>query len=126
MRSHGVRATYSAGCRCNRCREANRVYNASVDRRLPANRNRSFKLPQVPLTPLLERLSSYLGAAIGEMNHDDMANACGVSRRTVDRWIATGTLRAQDADSIAVNLGWHPAAIWGADWYIRSALEEES
>lgn len=28
-RTHGLRATYVAGCRCDKCREASRAYNAA-------------------------------------------------------------------------------------------------
>lgn len=28
-RTHGLRATYVAGCRCDKCREASRAYNAT-------------------------------------------------------------------------------------------------
>lgn len=28
-RTHGLRATYVAGCRCDQCREASRAYNAA-------------------------------------------------------------------------------------------------
>lgn len=41
-----------------------------------------------------------------------VAEACGVERRTVVRWKRDG-LSIQQADDIAVQLGTHPAELWG-------------
>ena len=117
MRSHGVRATYSAGCRCNRCREANRAYNARVDRRLPANRHLPH-IPRVPYAPLVDKLCAYFQLQAHQLNDADVAEALGVSMRTIIRWRAIGTLPAHFTDRVSISIGWHPAAIWGLDWYI--------
>ena len=79
----------------------------------------------VPLAPLMERLSIYLGRAAHEIGVDTIAEACGVDRRTVLRWRSCGRVPERDIDEIAIRLGWHPAAIWGADWYIRSTYYDE-
>ena len=124
MRSHGVRATYSAGCRCDDCRLANREYSRRYDQRLPANRNRQPVAPPVPIEPLIERLVSYTGIGADRISYYDIAEACGVSHRTGVRWMKAGSIPDQMTDRVATHLGWHPAAIWGADWYISTALKE--
>ena len=123
MRSHGVRATYAAGCRCDDCRRANTEYNRRYDQRLPANRNRQPVAPPVPIEPLIERLVSYTGIGADRISYYDIAEACGVSHRTVVRWMKAGSIPDQMTDRVATHLGWHPAAIWGADWYISTASE---
>ena len=124
MRSHGLRATYAAGCRCDDCRRANREYARRNDRRLPANRHKPKRqIEFVPLEPLLARVQSYTGHVVADLTDDQIAEACGVSRRTVVRWRSSRKVRAMDTDRIATHLGWHPAAIWGADWYISTASE---
>lgn len=80
----------------------------------------------VPLAPLLDRLSSYLGRTADEIGADEIAEACGVDRRTVQRWRSCGRVAVRDVDEIAVRLGWHPAAIWGADWYITTTYYHEA
>jgi len=124
MRTHGLRATYQAGCRCDDCRQANREYARHHDRRLPANRHLPRNLPRVPIEPLIERVVSYTGIGADRLSYYDIAAACGVSHRTVVRWMKVGTIPEHMTDRIATNLGWHPAAIWGADWYISTSLKE--
>ena len=80
----------------------------------------------VPLAPLLEKLSSYVGASVEQLGIDTIAEACGVDRRTVLRWRSCGRVPERDIDEIATRLGWHPAAIWGADWYIRTTYYDEA
>jgi hypothetical protein len=38
-----------------------------------------------------------------------------VSRRTVDRWAQQG-IPFDDADGVAVELGFHPIEVWGKRW----------
>lgn len=125
MRHHGVRATYQAGCRCNRCRDANRIYNRRVDRRLPANRNLRV-IARVPYAPLMDKLCAYFELPAEKLDDGLVAETLGVSRRTLLRWKAIGTLPEYLTDRVATNLGWHPAAIWGLDWYLETTVQEAS
>jgi hypothetical protein len=112
---HGTWTGYSKGCRCTRCAEAQRE-----NRR---NRQRTNKLPvakPVPLAPLLERIASYVDEPVDQLDRYVIARVCGVSQRTVTRWYQTQEVQARICDDIAIKLGWHPAAIWGADWYIQT------
>jgi hypothetical protein len=118
MNTHGRRSTYCKGCRCDRCRQANTEYNARVDRRLPANRNLPRIPPRVPYAPLLAKVCAHLDLPAEMLNDGLVAEALGVSPRTIIRWRAIGTLPEQYTDRVAISLGWHPAAIWGLDWYI--------
>ena len=77
----------------------------------------------VPLQPLMERVDCNAGRPLDDILDFELAAMCGVSTRTISRWKHTQRVRECDTDRIAVSLGWHPAAIWGADWYIRSAKE---
>jgi len=116
--NRGTRATYSGGCRCDDCRAANRAYSRANDPRLPANRGRATERGFVDSAPLFARITSALGV---DANDEQIAEACGVSRETVQRWRRKGRLRVVDTDRVAIALGWHPAAVWGADWYIEQA-----
>lgn len=115
---HGKRSTYQKGCRCDRCRTANTDYNRRVDRRLRGNEHLPYARPRVPIQPLIERVSAYLDLNMDQVNCFHIAEACGVSHRTVLRWMERGTLPAESTDEIATRLGWHPAVIWGLDWYL--------
>lgn len=118
---HGTTSGYSNGCRCEACRTAASAYW----RRQRARRTPPKPQP-VPLGPLLERLSSHLGVAVEQLSQDDIAEACGVTPRTACRWRSCGWIAERYADRIAVHLGWHPAAIWGADWWIETTQLEGS
>jgi len=112
---HGTWSSYSKGCRCIRCAEAQRE-----NRR---NRQRTNRLPvaaPVPLAPLLERIASYVGEPVEQLDRYVIARVCGVSEKTVTRWRETQEVQARHCDDIAIRIGWHPAAIWGADWYIET------
>ena len=117
--NHGTTTGYSNGCRCDLCRAAAREYGA----RYRSGGKRPTPTP-VPLAPLLERVAIHVGCTVKELTDEQIAEACGVARRTAFRWRHTGLVRHSHTDRVAIYLGWHPAAIWGADWYIRSALEE--
>jgi len=112
---HGTVHTYMGGCRCTRCKIA-----ARDDRRNRRNGNKTTPVAPLPYAPLLERISSALSTPTSELNRYEIAAACGVSERTVTRWTESQQINARDADDIAIRLGWHPAAIWGADWYIAT------
>lgn len=88
-----------------------------------AKRKHTNKLPvaaPVPLAPLLERISSYVGEPVEQLDRYVIARVCGVSERTVTRWYQTQQVQANICDDIAIKLGWHPAAIWGPDWYVET------
>lgn len=110
--NHGTRGGYSDGCRCTRCKLAAREYRKQKKSHIPTP-----KVPDVPLQPLLERVASQLGQPVTALDALDISKACGVSTRTVARWKQTQQIPSRDVDDIAIRLGWHPAAIWGAQWY---------
>ena len=88
----------------------------------------------LPLAPLLDRIAS----AAGQPIHSDpcpyclgtvgpaspclrprtVAAAVGVSSRRWMRWVAARSIPVDDADRVAVRLGWHPAAVWGPNWHV--------
>jgi hypothetical protein len=119
--AHGTKTGYSNGCRCERCATASRDY----ERRKRAGIATPRPDP-VPLAPLLDRLSGYIGASVEQLGVDTIAEACGVDRRTVLRWRSCGRVPERDIDDIATRLGWHPAAIWGAHWYITTTYYDEA
>jgi len=112
---HGTWTSYGNGCRCTRCREAMREQTAKRK-----HTNKLPVAPPVPLAPLLERISSYVGEPIEQLDRYVIARVCGVSERTVTRWYQTQQVQANICDDIAIKLGWHPAAIWGPDWYVET------
>jgi len=116
---HGTYSSYCRGCRCTRCAEAQRENRRNRNNTPPA-------IAPVPLAPLLERVSSQTGIPVPNLTHTDIAIACRVSDRTVLRWMQTGTIKTIYADDIAIRLGWHPAAIWGIDWYIDTYDRKET
>jgi len=119
--AHGTTTGYSNGCRCEQCTAARRDY----DRRKHVGIRKPRPDP-VPLGPLLQRVSAYVGCSVKQLGVDTIAEACGVDRRTVLRWRSCDQVPARDIDEIATRLGWHPAAIWGADWYITSTYYDEA
>ena len=116
---HGTTSGYSNGCRCDLCRAAAREHSA----RYRSRGKRPTPTPTpVPFGPLLERVASYVGCAAEQLTDEQIAEACGVARKTALRWRHTGLVRHIDTDRVSIALGWHPAAIWGMDWYITSTL----
>jgi hypothetical protein len=66
----------------------------------------------LPAAPLLDRLSGTV---------PEIAQALGVSDRTIQRWRATG-IDPYLADQIAIkHLGMHPWEIWGDEWWLETA-----
>jgi DNA-binding transcriptional regulator YiaG len=114
-RLHGTSKGYEIGCRCDRCRgiEAQRHQRKRGTTRVLIPR-------AVPLAPLIERVAIHLGRPADEISQYDFAQAVGVHQRTVCRWMRNGHLPENMSDRVAVHLGWHPAAIWGVDWYIET------
>ena len=51
-----------------------------------------------------------------------VADAIGVTRRTVELWNSDGGVPEQAADKAAIRLGVHPSAIWGDDWFRLAEL----
>lgn len=74
--------------------------------------------PSLPVQPLLDRVSRMTNTPIGDLDIIQVANTCGVTRETASRWMRTGLIPEPIIDDLAIHLGWHPAAIWGVDWYI--------
>jgi DNA-binding transcriptional regulator YiaG len=112
---HGTSTVYGYGCRCDRCRE----YDNARQRNKRA-KNRVLIPRAVPLAPLIERVAIHLGKPADQISQYDFAQAVGVHQRTVCRWMQNGHLPENMSDRVAVHLGWHPAAIWGVDWYIET------
>lgn len=67
----------------------------------------------LPLDPLVERVSWQLGIDIDEVSATRLAEAVGVTARTVHRWQAKGrVIPVKSCDRLAITLGWHPCVIW--------------
>jgi DNA-binding transcriptional regulator YiaG len=120
-RAHGRQETYNRGCRCDLCREV----EAARHQRKRARKKYGLEAaprvyPTVPLEPLLERVAIHFGRPADQISQYDFARAVGVHQRTICRWIKNGRVPENQLDRVAINLGWHPAAIWGVDWYIET------
>lgn len=80
----------------------------------------SETLKSMPLEPL-ERLAR-LKADTPTSKSDDtftdekFATMLGISKRSVARWRVTGSIPWLTADTVAVNLGFHPYDVWGDEW----------
>jgi len=88
--------------------------------------------PRLPLAPLLPYLQPEIDA-INERNRPDgaadnpgntkagppaaLAHLLGCERRKAQRITSEGQIREDDADRIAIRLGYHPALIWGTAWW---------
>lgn len=108
-------------CRCDLCRAA------IAQRRREQRQGRrpvQTLANSVPVAPLWARVESVAGAKIDDLTDDQVAELCGVARETVQRWRVSGYVSFNITDRVAINLGWHPAVIWGIDWYIDTALKE--
>jgi len=120
-RAHGRQETYNRGCRCDLCRkvEAARNQRKRARAKLGVIPNPRVYLT-LPLEPLIERVAIHIGRPVDQISQYDFAQAVGVHQRTVCRWIKNGRIPERQSDRVAINLGWHPAAIWGVDWYIET------
>lgn len=83
--------------------------------------------PHLPIDPLWRRAAARWRPTTaqnrhggpqgpGEFSSTALAEACGVTRRTVSRWRHRG-LTWDKADKAACALGLHPASVWGGDWW---------
>lgn len=70
----------------------------------------------VPVGPLLERAACGAGIPTAEMTAKLLARMVGMDSSTTLRWMRTGSLPTRKADRVAIALGWHPDAVWGAGW----------
>ena len=120
---HGTTTGYNHHkCRCQPCRDARAQYQRDRRESQPVRVHQS-RPSSVPIEPLWARIESASGARIEDLNLYEIADMCGVTRDTVARWRRTGHVSLALTDRVAVSLGWHPAAIWGAPWYISTASE---
>lgn len=71
--------------------------------------------PRPPLTPRVPTNDTFGWADEGSDSW--VAERCGVSTRTVQRWRRGALLQVATADRVACELGMHPAEIWGDDWW---------
>lgn len=108
---HGLTRYRLHNCRCTVCVAANRQQLADVEawKRWPK---------RAPIGPLLERAASVAGQDLRTMSHRDIGKVCGVDQAQISRWVTTGSLPFRNAEKIAIHLGWHPAGIWGVEWYL--------
>lgn len=87
---------YDKGCRCDICREAK-----SISRLAGRPRPSKLKLPIQPFVDALERA--------GQSHMLD--------KHRVYQWRNAGGINVYWADVWAVRFGFHPAEIWGMDFY---------
>ena len=121
---HGTTVGYNHHkCRCTPCRDARAEYQRAKRARLRSGQLVTKRISSVPVEPLWARVESASGTRIKDLNLYEIAEMCGVTRPTVARWQRSGFVSLRMTDRVAVSLGWHPAAIWGADWYISTASE---
>ena len=108
---HGLTVYRDKGCRCEICVAANcqQLDDLAAWRR---------HAQRAPIGPLLERAASVAGLDPQTMSHRDIGKVCGVDQAQITRWVNTGSLPFRNAEKIAIHLGWHPAGIWGVDWYL--------
>jgi hypothetical protein len=64
------------------------------------------------------------GANMAAFGVSDVAEAVGVSSKTVQRWKVDG-LSWSVADRAAVAVGAHPATVWGDEWWDFCHRDEE-
>jgi hypothetical protein len=87
---------YDRGCRCDICREAK-----SIARLAGRPRPSKLKLPYEPLVAALERT--------GQLQNLDP--------HRLYSWRKAGGIQVYYADQWAIKFGFHPAQIWGMDFY---------
>lgn len=57
-------------------------------------------------------------------NMSEVARRCGVHPSLVVRWKQRG-LTVEMADRCACRFGWHPASVWGDDWWDAARISDE-
>ncbi|GAA1123691.1 hypothetical protein [Nocardiopsis composta] len=79
MSTHGTRARYVAGCRCDACRTANRTYNSTRNRAAVYGRPTT---DLVDAAPAREHVRALMAAGMGTRA---IAEAAGIERKSVQR-----------------------------------------
>jgi hypothetical protein len=86
----------------------------------PISHSGSSNLCLVPRQPA-KTLDARLLLALFDPDTDDDAigEALGVGRSTVNKWRngRAYMINLYRADTLAIRLGYHPALIWGSDWW---------
>lgn len=86
----------------------------------PTNLSGSSILDRVPRQPA-KTLDARLLLALFDPDTDDDAigEALGVGRSTVNKWRngRAHMINLYRADTLAIRLGYHPALIWGSEWW---------
>lgn len=111
---------YARGCRCERCTEAHAAYQRGYESRNASSiaaarrrrRRRQRRLPRLRLS------FGPVEAAARTGSPAEVARLLEVDRRQVYRWRHCGLTWAQ-ADELAVRIGFHPSAVWGAAWWAQ-------
>lgn len=80
--THGLRATYVRGCRCEQCRKANSDYARMRDRRAAYAKHNPDLAPLIDSTPVREHLRELRKAGMGRRT---IAARAGVSQTVVAR-----------------------------------------
>lgn len=70
-----------------------------------------------------ERRSDGHEFRVGPANWAERQGLC--SERQYHRWKNGARVSVATADRIAVALGWHPAELWGHDWWALPTIEAE-
>lgn len=96
---HGRTGYLRHKCRCDICREANRLY-----RRQHRENQVKLELPKLPGAPLVRLLEL-----------DGQLEALNPAYKF--RWLRYG-LSVYSADVMAVKFGYHPYEVWGDDFYV--------
>ena len=113
---HGSNSRYSRGCRCDPCRIAHRTYRRA--RTSGESRPERITHPPVPVAPLVDVCARLQGVPADQLDRRAAAAILGITPETLHRWIRQGHLPEPSADYVATRLGWHPATLWGLDWYM--------
>lgn len=71
---------------------------------------------RLPARPLWESVGRPQSAA-------EFAQAVGVKKTTVLRWLSNGGIPFVSCDELAVRVGLHPMSVWGDDWYVAELAD---
>ena len=107
---HGRSAYLKQGCRCEVCKQANSVYRKQMRDEEALIRASGIKPPRLSAEPLIQRL---LREGVDEREY----------RNNFTRWRENG-MTVYMADYWAIKHGWHPAEIWGMDFYAGILFDE--
>lgn len=84
----------------------------------PSRRRGPLPLARLSIDPLLELAAQ----GMVEPNAHKLAVVLGCASGDIWRWLAGGVTWTA-ADRLAVRLGYHPAEVWGADWWALDDVE---